>query len=402
MKFKHILLTIIFLLFLFLFSVYSIVTPDREISELENRVLTQIPELSKDSVFSGEWFKEFEAYFTDQFFGRDKWVELYTLWEMKLNKTFVNGYHVTDENWIMAQPSNSSNKEELEISAASLNELGTNLHSKGTDLYYFPMPAKVFEMAELLPFYVSRGKGKENTDFLLSKLDDRVVYGVNVSEKLNEQVPFAEKKSYYFKTDHHWNIKGAFFGFETMIEEISKTQPIKSELNMEAEYSYSCAEGRELIGSWNRNLHMLVNAKGDKPCYFEPKNFSLEDMEYYIGGVSEANKLEFTDYYASGINKKIKQVAYHEAYANNYAELNIVNNTAQNNVKALLIKDSYANPLVPHFASLFKETTVFDPRYDKKRSVIDLLNEREFDVVVILYNSNNLTGAMYDFQQPAK
>ncbi|MGM0876431.1 MAG: alginate O-acetyltransferase AlgX-related protein [Bacillota bacterium] len=402
MKLKHILLTTVFLPFLFAPSFYSIMTPDREISELENRGLAQIPGLTKNSVLSGEYFKEYEAYFTDQFFKRDKWVEFYTIWEMKMNKTFVNGYHVTIDNWIMPQPSNSFYKEELETSASSLNELGTMLHAKGTELYYFPMPAKVFEMAELLPPYVPRGRGKESTDVLLSMLDDKVVHGVNVSKKLNEEVPFAEKKSYYFKTDHHWNIKGAFFGFETMIEEISKTQPIKSKLNVEEEYNYSCEEGRELLGSWNRNLHMLVSAEDDNPCYFKPKNFSLADMDYYNGVISEEKTMEFTDYYATGIQKDLQTMEYHDAYANNYAELNIVNKAANNEVKALLIKDSYANPLVPHISSLFKETTIFDPRYDKKSSVIDLVNEREFDVVIVLYNSNNLIGAMYDFRQRAE
>jgi hypothetical protein len=276
------------------------------------------------------------------------------------------------------------------------------LQAKGTDLYYFPMPAKVFEMANLLPPYVPRGKGKESTNYLLSNLNDQVVHGVNVSEKLNKEVTFEEKKSYYFKTDHHWNIKGAFFGFKTMIEEISKTQPIKSEINVEEEYSYSCQEGRELIGSWNRNLHMLVNAEDDKPCYYEPKDFSLADMDYYNGVVSEDKQMEFTDYYSTGIQKDLEKMEFHDAYANNYAEINIVNPAVNNDVNALLIKDSYANPLVPHISSLFKETTIFDPRYDKKRSVIDLLEEREFDVVIVLYNSNNLIGDMYQFNQPAK
>ncbi len=402
MKLKYILLPFVFLIFIFGLSIFSVMAPDRDISKLENRGLTQFPELSKEAVLTGAFFKDFEAYFTDQFFKRDKWVELYTLWEMKMDKTFVNGYHVTTDQWIMPQPSNTFYKKELELSAASLNELGAMLQSRDTELYFFPMPAKVFEMAELLPSFVPRGKGKENTNFLLDNLDEQVVHGVNVSEKLNKEISFEEKKSYYFKTDHHWNIKGAFFGFKTMIEEISKTQPIKSELNIEEEYDFTCEKGKEIIGSWNRNLHMLVNAVDDMPCHYHPKNFSLADMDYYNGVISEEKKMEFNEYYATGLQKDLQQMEYHDAYANNYAELNIVNHEKDNDIKALLIKDSYANPLVPHIASLFKQTTVFDPRYDKKRSTIDLLNDRDYDVVIILYNTNNLIGNMYRFDMPAK
>ncbi|TXC90953.1 hypothetical protein FS935_08580 [Metabacillus litoralis] len=402
MKLKYLLLPTVFLLFIFGLGFFSISTPDREISKLENRGLTQLPELTQTSILTGTYFKEFEAYFTDQFFNRDKWVELYTIWEMKMDKTFVNGYHITTDNWIMPQPSNSFYKDKLEKSAQSLNELGRDLQQRGTELYYFPMPAKVFEMAGLLPSYVPKGKGKESTDFLLSNLDHNVITGVNVSKKLNEQISFDEMKSYYFKTDHHWNIKGAFFGYKMILNEISKSKPIKSTLNIDEEYDLVCVQGRELIGSWNRNLHMLVDASDDVPCYYQPKNFFLEDMEYYIGEILKKNKVEFKDYYASGLQKDIKKMEYHDTYANNYAELNIVNKTVENNVKALLIKDSYANPLVPHIASLFKETTIFDPRYDKKRSTMDLLKKRKFDVVIILYNSNNLIGDMYNFDEPAK
>lgn len=402
MKLKHFLLPLLFLFFIFGLSCYSIATPDREISELENRGLAQLPDLTKDSVLSGEYFKEFEAYFTDQFFGRDQWVKFYTIWEMMMNKTFVNGYHVTKDNWIMAQPSNTVKKEELNASAAALNALGTKLQEKGTVLYYFPMPAKVFEMAELLPSYVPRGKGVESTDYLVSNLNPDLVNGVNVSKKLNKEVSFEEKRDFYFKTDHHWNIKGAFFGFKTLIEEVSKTQPIKKELNVEDDYTFSCEKGRELIGSWNRNLHMLVNASDDRACYFQPKGFSLAEMDYYNGSISEKNKMAFSEYYASGLQTKKSKLEYHDMYANNYPELNIVNGEVNNETRALLIKDSYANPLVPHIASLFRQTTVFDPRYDKKRSVNDLLEASSFDVVIILYNSNNLTGSMYRFDQSAK
>lgn len=402
MKFGNYLLTIVFLLFLILISGISVYLPDKEISKLENRFLAQMPEIRMDKIISGEWTKNFETYFADQFVLRDEWVELYTKWEMLMGKTFVNGYHVTDDYWIMAQPSNSFPQKELDDSAKMLNELGEILKEKGSKLYYFPMPAKVFEMADVLPSFVPKGRGKENTEYLLSNLNENVVTGINVSKELNENFSKKEISKMYFKTDHHWNMRGAFFGYQTLIQVIGEDFPIHKDLMKKENYTFYCEKEKTIIGSWNRNLHMLVPANEDYPCYYQPNKFSFDDMVIYKGEMKKQNLFPFNEYYAIGLRKNEAFIEYHDAYANNYAELNILNKNEKNGLNVLLIKDSYANPIIPHIALHFTKTTVFDPRYDKKRSVLDLINNREFDLVIILYNSNNLKGSMYLFDQPAK
>ena len=61
------LITVIcFLLVIAFFSAAFIIMPDRERSEQENRPLAQMPELTADSLFSGQLSNEINVYYADQ------------------------------------------------------------------------------------------------------------------------------------------------------------------------------------------------------------------------------------------------------------------------------------------------------------------------------------------------
>ena len=66
----------VFLVFIALFFVLNIITPDIEFSERENRYLETRPTFSFSALFSGNYIKDFETYATDQFPYRDSWVTL--------------------------------------------------------------------------------------------------------------------------------------------------------------------------------------------------------------------------------------------------------------------------------------------------------------------------------------
>ena len=400
MKIGQYLLVMGFIAFIFSIGFKSIAAEDRDISELENRPLAQKPEVTINGLITGELTKGYEEYFTDQFTNRDTWVEMFTKSELLLNKTFINNFHITDENFILARPSTGFPQKKLDASAEELNELGNILNQKGTSLYFFPMPAKINETNRLLPWYVPRGSGKKNTEYLLSNLNNEVI-GTNVSSIMNEKYSSKEMTDFYFKTDHHWNIKGAFAGMHIMMDVIAEKYPIPKDYSLD-NYDFSCVKQSALIGSWNKELQMLVDASADPVCHYFPNNYSFNDYQVYMGKTEDGIRKEPNEIYASGLKKKLTTFNFHDAYADNYAELNIINPNSSNKLNVLLIKDSYANPIIFPIAHHFHQTTIFDPRYDKKRSVMDMVNENQYDAVIILYNTNNLTGSMYEFEKTAE
>lgn len=75
MKSKYINL-IVFFTCLVGIGILNIFAEDRAVSEYENRTLEQFPEFSAQDLFSGEFFKKIDIYFSDQFVWRDSFVRI--------------------------------------------------------------------------------------------------------------------------------------------------------------------------------------------------------------------------------------------------------------------------------------------------------------------------------------
>ena len=69
-----------------LFTVIDIINSPKEFSELENRNLSQIPILSLESYIDTSFSSDYEKYINDQFFLRDKWIDLKSRIEYLLGK----------------------------------------------------------------------------------------------------------------------------------------------------------------------------------------------------------------------------------------------------------------------------------------------------------------------------
>ena len=61
------------------------------------------------------------------------------------------------------------------------------------------------------------------------------------------------------------------------------------------------------------------------------------------------------------------------------------------NRRLLLIKDSYANSMIPYLAQYYREIVVVDPRYYFD-SIEDLIAIEQINEVLFLYNANTFFG----------
>ena len=67
----NILLTVLFCLFIGGMFLGSLILPDRDFSQLENRKLAQTPALSLENITTGKFMEDAEDYVNDQILGRD-------------------------------------------------------------------------------------------------------------------------------------------------------------------------------------------------------------------------------------------------------------------------------------------------------------------------------------------
>lgn len=92
---------IVFCVMLFGGTVVSFVLPDREFSDVENRELAKKPKITAKRILSGEYQKEYDTYLSDQFFSRDKWVDLAVREQIALGKKDFNGVYLGKNNYLL-------------------------------------------------------------------------------------------------------------------------------------------------------------------------------------------------------------------------------------------------------------------------------------------------------------
>ena len=103
-------------------------------------------------------------------------------------------------------------------------------------------------------------------------------------------------------------------------------------------------------------------------CYYTPKdgfNFTSVTAKDVQGTIHQ----NLDEIY--GVEKQKDTTSYAGYYTDDYPEIVIENNNAQNEVRALVLKDSFANAIVPHLAQSFKHTSILDLRHYHEKMYIN-------------------------------
>ena len=106
-------LTVLFSLFIGGILVGSLLAPDKEFSELENRYLQTPPKLSWENLQSGKFMEDAEDYVNDHVIGRDLWVALKAWSERLSGKQENNGVYFGKEDTLLNRV-NTPSQEELQ------------------------------------------------------------------------------------------------------------------------------------------------------------------------------------------------------------------------------------------------------------------------------------------------
>jgi len=376
------LLSSLFLIFIFSFGIYFILSPDQKISYVEYRTLEQQPDLTFHNLLSGEYVQKYETYFTDQFPGRNLWLRLYLYIQKFTGKTFFNdSYYIAEDNWILKKP-NEKLPNEIETAAKNLNEFAKLASKHGVDLFYFSLPHRNNVIGIKFPAYVEEGRGSKYKKFFLAHVSTETMEVVDIGKRFKERFSQTELNKMYFKTDHHWNMFGAFAAY-VEINRVLSHKPYY--ISNEPRYEMTCLKNKKFEGSYNRQIYMMVDPSDEKLCISMPKDDRFSKLDFYINNT----KLEMQSLYATALKSSNKTITYQDLYMSDFAEINIVNHQAKDS-NVLIIKDSYASPIIPHVAQHFHKTTVIDLRHTKKTPE-KYITENNFDAVIIMYNDHNIT-----------
>ena len=334
MKKIKILSIIVFCVMLFGGAVITAVLPKKAYSDLENRNLEQKPQLTKEQFLQGKYQEKYETYLSDQFFLRDRWVDLAVTLQKQMGKRDINNVYLGKEGYLLEKDDeNEYDKEQVEENVKTLSSFLNDMCEMFGEkqVSCLMIPSKTLALSKYLPAYSQVSEHTEVLDALQKSLShpERMIY-------LKDAMQSHQNEYIYYRTDHHWTTLGAYYAYKEWAEKNGQAaaKPI-TEYTQETVFD-------DFYGTTYNKVH--VNVPKDQVTLF--KNASQEAVHVNMDdGDVEADTLYFPKEAKEGFNR------YNVFLSKNTFQIEITTK-AKTGKTLLLIKDSFANCFVPFLTEL--------------------------------------------------
>ncbi len=303
-------------------------------------------------------------------------------------KEFEGDNVILLNNGYLAYKRNPVADETIEGNIEELNVLYKYCKDKNIFFKYYITPDKLSKYDCQLPNGI-KDYINPAVDMFSSMLGTEDIPYKDMRESLHKE--FGNDYSAFFVTDHHWKPKTGFWAFQNIYKELSKELNIKFNETITDLSNYTIDTKKQvLLGSQGKNAGRFVAGLDDidiiTPDFSTSFSVSQPFKNYTASGsykdvLMRMDFAESTDMYNS---------SQYAAYLGGDFTYEIIkNNRPSNNKKIMVIKDSYANCVVPFLSMGFDEIHAFDLRdmtgY-KIDSVYKYIDSIKPDALIFIYS----------------
>ena len=349
----------VFVGFVVVYALFFLFLPKESTSALERRSLSKAPSVTADSVFSGQFGKDAETYMSDHFPGRSKLVGLYAKWGLLTGRNGQNGIYIGKDERLYPTPT-AINEALIERNCAAMREFVCN---NGLKASYLIVPSVGSLDADGLPQNHAPYRDAE----ILSAIDKQLSEFTKITPSLQTE--------HFYRTDHHWTSQGAYqaylacakaYGFAANPEEAYRKQTERDFYGT----SYAKAGIWEITGDeielWRGQANISVEIHDDAaaPIYADDVFFedALKTMDMY-------------NVYLDG----------------NHGRVRLTNPQGQG--KLLVIKDSFAQTLVPFLAEHYAQIDMIDLRHFRRMAVSEFAAQEGYADVLFIYGIDSVAAS---------
>lgn len=345
-------------------GLYTVLTGNKEYSANENRYLTQFSTVNLSGILSGEMQQQMGNALEDQFPGRDFWTGLTTKVEKKLGYKDVGGVYLGKDSYYFEKVMNQDiSQTNYFQNLRFVNHLVKISGEADVTAMLVPSPGTI--LSDKLPAHAVLYDAETMYEEAAQVLQD--VKLIDLRQSLKQE---SEKSQVYYRTDHHWSLRGAYEGYSAYCQVEGGTPK-----NYEAFDVHTVSE--DFYGT----LYSKALDDDAVPDMMDAAQ-GLPDVEVICDGKERSGVYDTTK-----VEQKDKYAYY---FGGNYGEVTIshVNNDSSAGKKLLVIKDSFANSMIPFLLEEYDEIRMLDLRYFKN-SMERYVEEYGADEVLVLYELSN-------------
>lgn len=345
--------------------------PKADFSEDENRVLESTPKISLDAIADGTFMGSVQNYIGDHFPLRKMFVSLNTEVQLAMGKRDIgSNYGKTPAEGGVYFGSKGHLYEVLlpnktDTFANNVTAVTNFGKNAGLPLVIMPVPSGSQEQATNLPAFAPNHNQREELQAIQSTAKAGTTV-VNLFDTLS-----ADKGDYYFKTDHHWNIYGAFEGYQALTSAIGVQPLVKSN------FTFKTVSNAFYGTLYSKAITFYPQADD----FILPICNRQSDITQQTG--KQTRKGIYWEQYLTQKDK------YSTFLGGNHSVDVVRNSEIKDDKKLLIIKDSYVNSLVPFLAQNFSEIHIIDLRY-YNQDIYQYIKENKITNLAAVYSIKQL------------
>lgn len=361
---KKCLPVLMFVLIIFGLTGMGLVSEEKTYSSTEKRELQTRPEVKIKTIKNGKFQKKYEAYLSDQFPGRDTWVQLQTDVSRLLGKKESNGIYFGKDHYLLEKYGEEDfDAEQVQSNLGALAGF-VERAGKRADVKVMMVPTKTWILKDKLPAFAPTYEESYFYDALQKQLGEQ---SGDVLVPVEQVLQAHDAEDIFYRTDHHWTTLGAWYGYGAYVE---ATGGDPEKVLEKQKFELVCSD---FYGTSYAKVNQAPQA--DEIYIYEPENDLT--VVYNMGekttqSLFEMEHLDSKDQYRvfTGGNQAVLEIS----------------GGAQNGKTLLLIKDSFANCMLPFLAEDFEKIVVIDLRQLNVGcdALMDMFTPTD---VLVLYNT---------------
>lgn len=335
-----------------------LVLPKKDFSEREKRYLEKAPQLTWQSLTSGQFGSDMETYMADHIPGRDLLVGLNAYFERFTGRQVSKDIYVADDQRLVEKPV-AWNEALAQKNMDAINSFAQKI---GQPVDLMVVPSAGWAVEDSLQALSASYADREMIDTLYSKAGEQVntVDVLGVFETM-------DASALYYKTDHHWTSLGAHTAYKTYMEQLGKPFLAQEAFTVEAVSDFR--------GSTYSRAALWLTPGETLELWHSGSDLTVTN--------AESNEVHQGVFYRQRLEEADKYTVYLDG---NHSLVRIKNPAGEG--KLLVIRDSYSNCLGTFLAESYEEVVLVDLRY-YKNEISQLCAQEGFDQVLVCYCLGN-------------
>ncbi len=419
---------ILFIFVLLLGALIGLLIPLRpDVSEVENRTLTKFPEFTLETFLNGEYFSDISTWYSDTFLLRDQLItanqKITALYGLKTDEQMIgadiqadeipvetssvqpdtsqtalsqttsstdtqsqvgNGEPVLPDSYKMEEAVQAQIQKRLYVKDGAaytiygFDQSAADIYTKAlsnaaaelsgqTNVYSILVPLNSGVMLDEQTLESLGGSDQKQTiDYYYNSY--KGVTGIETIDTLREH----NSEYLYFRTDHHWTAQGAYYVYRNFCQAKGWTP---NELD-----SFETMQFSPFLGTYYTKLNKPsdMEANPDTVTAYIPHGTNTMTYQDKDGQEYEWNVIR-------DVSKRGSGSGYATFIAGDNPMSVIQNPNITDGSSCLVLKESYANCLVPFLVDHYQTIYIVDFRYANV-NVVDFIKEKQIQDFIVVNN----------------